>query len=132
DGQTRLRRRHSSACLWTPAASIQAPPAVVRRKRTATCGSRAICLVRRLLAAAPVRVRLVVQLPAAPIGYVRVELRRGEIGVSEHLLDAAEVGAALEQVRGEGVPKQVRMDTFGVEAGFRREPPHDQEGAGPR
>jgi hypothetical protein len=34
-----------------------------------------------------VRVRLEVQLATAPIGYVRVELGGGEVGVAEHLLD---------------------------------------------
>ena len=46
------------------------------------------------------RVRLEVQLPAAPVGYVCVELGRGEVGVAEHLLDAPQVGAALEQMGG--------------------------------
>jgi hypothetical protein len=36
-----------------------------------------------------VRVGLEVQLAAPPIGYVRVELGRREVGVAEHLLDAA-------------------------------------------
>jgi hypothetical protein len=48
-------------------------------------------------------VRLEVQLPTAPIGYVGVELRRGKVGVPEHLLDGAEIGTALEQVRRERV-----------------------------
>ena len=63
-----------------------------------------------------VRVRLEVQLPAAPIGYVRVELGRREVGVAEHLLDAAQVGAALEQMRREGVAEQVRVDALRLEA----------------
>ena len=40
----------------------------------------------------------------------------------EHLLDAAEVGAALEQVRREGVAEQVRVHPLRVEAGLRGEP----------
>ena len=67
---------------------------------------------------ARVGVRLEVQLPTASIGYVRVELGRGEIGVAEHLLDGAEVCAALQQMRGERVPEQVRMDALGLEAGL--------------
>ena len=43
-----------------------------------------------------VRVRLEVQLPTAPIGYVGVQLGRRQIGVPEHFLDAAEVGSALQ------------------------------------
>jgi len=47
------------------------------------------------------RVRLEVQLPTAPIGYVRVELCCGEIGVTQHLLHGAEVGSPFQQVRRE-------------------------------
>ena len=77
-----------------------------------------------------VRVRLEVQLAAAAIGYVRVELGRREVGVAEHLLDAAQVGAALEQVGRERVAQQVRVDALGLEPGLRGEAPQDQERAG--
>ncbi len=43
-----------------------------------------------------VGMRLEVQLTAASIGYVGVELRGGEVRVTEHLLNTAEVGAALQ------------------------------------
>jgi hypothetical protein len=49
-----------------------------------------------LRSAAGVGVRLVVQLAAASVGYVCVQLGRREIGVAEHLLEAAQVCAALE------------------------------------
>jgi hypothetical protein len=39
---------------------------------------------------------------------VRVDLRRREIGMAEHHLNRAQVGATLEEVRGERVPKHVR------------------------
>src|SRR5687768_6246905 len=39
---------------------------------------------------------------------VSVDLRRGNVGVAEHFLDGAKVGAALEQVGGERVPQRVR------------------------
>ena len=39
-----------------------------------------------------------VDLASAAVGDVRVELGRAEIGVPEHLLDAAQIGASLEQV----------------------------------
>ena len=67
-----------------------------------------------------VGVRLEVQLPSPPIGYVRVQLRRREVGMAEHLLNGAEVGAALEQVRRERVAQQVRMDAARLEAGRAR------------
>ena len=76
------------------------------------------------------RVCLEIHLPPPPIRYVRVELGRAEIGVAEHLLNAPEVGAALEQVRRERVPQQVRVDPLRLEAGVRRQPPQDQERAG--
>ena len=75
-------------------------------------------------------VRSEVQLAAAPIGYVRVELGGRQIGVTEHLLDAAQVGAALEQMRRKGVPEQVRVHALRLEAGLLGEPAQDQEGAG--
>jgi hypothetical protein len=71
-----------------------------------------------------------IQLAPPRIGYVRVELCRGEIGVPEHFLNGSEVRASLEQVSREGVPKDVRMDTSGVEAGHLGQPAEDQERAG--
>ena len=50
--------------------------------------------------------------------------------MAEHLLDAAQVGAAFEQVRGERVPQQVRVDALGLEAGPPGQAAQDQEGAG--
>jgi hypothetical protein len=49
----------------------------------------------------------------------------------EHLLDAAEVGATLEQVSCERVPEEVRVDSLGLEAGFLGQAAKDEEGAGP-
>jgi hypothetical protein len=51
-----------------------------------------------------VGVRPEIQLSTAPIGYVGVELRGGQIRVAEHLLNRAQIGAALEQMRGERMP----------------------------
>jgi hypothetical protein len=50
-----------------------------------------------------VRVGRVVQLAAASIGYVRIQLGGREVGVAEHLLDAPQVGAAFEEMRRERV-----------------------------
>ena len=75
------------------------------------------------------RVRLEIQLPTPPIGYVGVELGRGEVGVAEHLLDGAEVGAALEQMGGERVAEQVRVNAVRVEPGFLGQLAQDQERA---
>ena len=76
---------------------------------------RAGALVHSLLAPR-VRVRGEVRLAPPAVGDVRVELGRAEVGVAEHLLDAAQVGAALEQVRRERVAEQVRVDASGLEA----------------
>lgn len=38
-----------------------------------------------------------------------VDLRRGDVGMAEHLLDRAQVRAAFQQVRREGVAQQVRL-----------------------
>src|SRR5438105_1233403 len=74
--------------------------------------------------------RLVVQLAPPPIGYVRVELGRGEVRVAEHLLDAAEIGTAFEQVGREGVAEQVGVDALRVEPCLRRQLAEDQERSG--
>src|SRR5688572_12253808 len=73
--------------------------------------------------------RLEVQLAPTPIGYVGVELRRGEVGVTEHLLNAPQVGAALEEVRGERVAQEVRVDAGRVEAGLGGQTPQNEERA---
>ena len=46
------------------------------------------------------------------VGNVRVNLRRGNIGVSEKLLNAAHIGAILYQMRGKRVPEGVRRNVF--------------------
>ena len=55
------------------------------------------------------RVRVEIRLAPAAVGDVRIALSRPEIGVPEHLLHGSEVGAALEEVRCEGVAQEVRM-----------------------
>ena len=50
--------------------------------------------------------------------HVRIDLRRLDVGVSQHFLDHAQVGAAGEQMRRKGMTKRMRMDiakprTFG-------------------
>ena len=50
--------------------------------------------------------------------------------MAEHLLDGPQVGAALQQVRRERVPQQVRVDAVRVEARVLGEAAQDQERAG--
>ena len=56
-----------------------------------------------------------VELAAAAVTDVGVELGRRQICVAKHLLDAPEIGPALEQVGCERVPEQVRVDALGLE-----------------
>jgi len=51
--------------------------------------------------------KLMVRLREAVGADVRVDLRRADIGVAEHFLDGAEVGAAIVEVGGEAVPQHV-------------------------
>src|SRR4051812_20833735 len=44
-----------------------------------------------------------------------VDLRRGDIRVAEHRLDAAQVGAAVEEMRREGMAQDVRRDARRVD-----------------
>ena len=83
-----------------------------------------------LLQTARMRVRLEIQLAPPAIGYVRVQLGRGEIGMAEHLLHGAQVGASLEQVRGERVAQEVGMDALGLEPCLVGEAAQDEEDAG--
>ena len=136
EGQFRERVFHSSALLWIPEAIMRKPMRGVTASSARTCRSRLI--LRRLFPSGGrgntgttrVRVRLEVEVAAAAVGDVRVQLGRGEIGVPEHLLDAAQVGAPFEQVGRERVPEEVGMNPLGLEAGLGRELAQDEEGAG--
>jgi len=52
--------------------------------------------------------------------------------MAEHLLNAPQVGAALEQVRRERMAEQMRVDAGRVEAGLRGAASEDEECAGAR
>ena len=47
--------------------------------------------------------------------------------MAQHFLNGAKVGAAFEQVRGERVPEQVRMDALRLEARLGGELAQDEE-----
>ena len=64
---------------------------------------------RSVPALARARVRLVVDLREMLEVEVRVDLRRRQARMAEHLLHRAQVPARLEQVGGERVPQHVRM-----------------------
>jgi hypothetical protein len=90
-----------------------------------------VCVVICGAAAPTVRVRLVIQLAATPIGYVRVQLGGREVGVAEHLLHTAEVRAAFEEMGREGMAQQMRMDARRLETGLFGAAAQDQECARP-
>src|SRR5690606_39109270 len=64
-------------------------------------------------AAAGAGVRLVVNMGQVLEIKVSVNLRCGQIGVPQQLLDPAQVVAGFQQVRGEGMPEQVRVQVHG-------------------
>src|SRR5512132_2303881 len=79
------------------------------------------------LAAAAVRVRTEVGVAATTVGDVRVALRRREVGVTEHLLDAAEVGTPFEEGRGKRVPEEGGVDARRIQPCLFGEAAKDQE-----
>jgi hypothetical protein len=123
---TRLRFI-SSAFLASPALIISHAAADARAIRSSTCGSSCNLFLRG--SAAPVRVRLEIQLPTTLVGYVGVELCRREIGMSEHFLNRSQVCSSLAKVGRKRMSEEVWMDAVGVEAGFLGQLAEDQEGA---
>src|SRR3954453_13253348 len=103
DGHVRFRCLSSSALFFRPATVIIQPIPSVVTTRVAVWGSNFIATPDRLRLFPSVGVRSEIQLTAAAIGYVRIELGGRQIGVSKHLLNRTEVGSALEEVGGEGV-----------------------------
>ena len=53
-----------------------------------------------------------------------INLRRGDIGVTEHFLDDAQVGAVAQQMRRKTVPQQMRVNIF-FQSGMSRDFFHD-------
>src|SRR4051812_34590541 len=56
------------------------------------------------------RMVLQVHLFKAVCIHVRVDLRGGDVGMAQKLLHDAQIGAAGEQMGGEGMPKRVRVN----------------------
>src|ERR687891_1029338 len=115
-----MRRRllNSSMCFFRPAKHIVQPTAIISATTTASCGSSVIGV--RPSSRRPSRVGMCpkVQLPTPAVRYVRVQLGGREVGMAEHLLDAAEVGAALEQVGRERMAEKVRVDAGRLQPGL--------------
>ncbi len=58
----------------------------------------------------------------ALVEHMGIDLRRRDIGVAEQGLDDPQIGAALQQMAGEGVAQHVRGDAGGRNAGASGEP----------
>ena len=61
------------------------------------------------------RVMLLDQASQPLLDHMGIDLRRGDVGVAQQLLNCAQIGAAFQQVAGEGVTKDVRRDAGGIE-----------------
>lgn len=57
------------------------------------------------------------RVPQPLVQDVRVYLRGGDVGVTEHLLNAAQIGPVREQVGGEGVSQHVWRHALGADPG---------------
>ena len=66
--------------------------------------------------------KFVVDGPQPRLQHVRVNLCRREIGMTEHQLDHAKVGAALQKVRRERVAQHVRAQVARDAGSDRRMP----------
>ena len=86
-------------------------------------------LARRNIARPTARVRVggKVGVPPALVAHVRVQLGRREVGMPEHLLDAAEIGATLQQMRGKRVSEEVGVNSFRFQTGAFGEAAQDHE-----
>jgi hypothetical protein len=60
---------------------------------------------------------------------VGVELGRAKIRVAEHLLDAPEIGAPFQQVRGEGMAEEVGVHAGRLQTGLACQPAQDEKDA---
>ena len=58
------------------------------------------------------------------VRHVGIDLRSGDRGMAEHLLDGADVGAVCDEISREGMAQGVRMDVF-HDAGFQGAMFHD-------
>ena len=57
----------------------------------------------------------------AVAGDMGIDLGCGDVGVTQHALDAAEVCSVFDQMCGEGVADNVGAEAFGVDIGSQRE-----------
>src|SRR5574342_47907 len=73
----------------------------------------ALCALPYAVLALPPRMILLVDLPEPLPGHLGIDLRCGDVGVAEHGLDRAEVGAVVQEMRRKRVTQGVRRDRDG-------------------
>src|SRR5436190_1369021 len=86
--------------------SVTAHAALLSKRET-------VLLEHPSLAESGSRVEAVIHSLEARLQHVRVNLRRRQVGVAEHHLNRAQVGAAFEQMRRKRVPQGVRAESAG-------------------
>ena len=57
-------------------------------------------------------VKLTVHLLQTALVHMGVNLGRGDVGMAEHFLNYPQVGPMIQEVRGKGMPQQMRMDVL--------------------
>ena len=82
------------------------------------CLNSSPCSLFRPAACAGQRMMLEHELLQPLLQHMRVDLRRRDVGVAQQLLHRAQVGAAIEQMAGKGMPQHVGRDPLRVEAGL--------------
>src|SRR5688500_4783644 len=102
-------QRSSASVVASPTRPSSQAATCTRSRRYASTvrGARRLASSARKPSTSGSGVGEVIDLPQALGVDVAIDLRGRERGVAEELLDRAQVGAALEQVRGEGVPQPV-------------------------
>src|SRR6266536_1347803 len=53
--------------------------------------------------------------------HMRIDLRRRYVGMAQHLLYGAKIGAARQKVAGKGMAQNMRRHLFGAQPGFARQ-----------
>ena len=61
-----------------------------------------------------------------------IDLRRRDVGMAEHRLHAAQIGAVIEEMAGEGMPQHMRRQPRRIEPGLQRQRLEELAAAAPR
>ena len=130
DGQVTRRRFGSSMFLPSPAFVISHAAADARAMNSSTCGSMVTSLLTTFFGGRVDVPGNTTRDASCRIRACRARSWRDRRGRASP--GRSEVGASLEQVSGERMAQQVRVDASRLEPGLLGEAAQDQEGAGPR